>query len=173
MPEYSIELARARDIPALPAIELAAAQLLAGYAPASILAESTDLQTLGVAQAAGRLWAALADDIPVGFALVEMLSDNHAHLAEIDVHPLHGRRGLGTRLMRAACEWAARSGCAELTLTTYRAIPWNMPFYARLGFVELPRTEQTLELMAIVQDEAARGLAPELRVAMRYQETRS
>jgi hypothetical protein len=26
-----------------------------------------------------------------------------------------------------------------LTLTTFRAVPWNLPFYARLGFVEIPR----------------------------------
>ena len=25
-----------------------------------------------------------------------------------------------------------------LTLTTFRAVPWNLPFYARLGFVRSP-----------------------------------
>ena len=55
-----------------------------------------------------------------------------------------------------------------LTLTTFRAVPWNMAFYARLGFVEIPRGLLRPELAAVVFDEAARGLAPETRVAMAY-----
>lgn len=80
---------------------------------------------------------ALADDTPVGFALVEMLTGNEPHLEEIDVHPAHGRRGVGSALVRTVCEWATRSGFRDITLTTFRDVAWNMPFYARLGFAEL------------------------------------
>ena len=38
--------------------------------------------------------------MPVGFALVEMLADDLPHLEELDVDPSHGRRGLGTALVR-------------------------------------------------------------------------
>ena len=116
----------------------------------------------------GHLWVALAGGTPVGFALVKMLADDLPHLEEVDVEPSHGRRGLGTALVRAVCEWAAASSFPMLTLTTFRAVPWNLPFYARLGFAEIPRERLCPELAAVVSAEAARGLAPETRAVMAY-----
>ena len=78
----------------LPAIELAAARLLAGRAAESVLTHTTPTDVLENAQRAGQLWVVLADDVPVGFALVELIGWNEVHLEEIDVHPEHGRRGL-------------------------------------------------------------------------------
>ncbi len=167
-PGYTITTARPRDIERLPAIERAAATLLRDHAPRSTLEWTTSESDLREAQADGRLWVALADDAPVGFALVEMLADDLPHLEEIDVHPEHGRRGVGAALVRTVCEWLSRSGHAELTLTTFRAVPWNMPFYARLGFEEVPPGEVRPELAAAVREEAARGLDPRSRVTMRY-----
>jgi hypothetical protein len=68
--------------------------------------------------------------------------------------------------VRTVCEWVARSGYSAVTLTTFRDVSWNLPFYARLGFEEVARAGLRPELLAIVQDEAARGL--EGRVVMRY-----
>jgi GNAT superfamily N-acetyltransferase len=155
-----------RDVPALATIELAAGALLRDYAPPSVLEEATGEDRFRAAQAGGRLWVALAGDAPVGFALVEMLASDLPHLEELDVHPRHGRRGVGTALVRTVCEWVARSGYSAVTLTTFRDVPWNMPFYARLGFEEVPRAGLRPELVAIVHDEAVRGL--EGRVVMRY-----
>jgi GNAT superfamily N-acetyltransferase len=165
---YLIARARLRDLAPLTAIELAAAQLLRGHAPESVLNETTDYRTFAEAALQGRLWVALAGDAPVGFALVEMLADDLPHIHEVDVEPSHGRRGLGTALVRAVCEWATASGFSLLTLTTFRAVSWNLPFYARLGFVEIPRHLLRPELAAVVSDEAARGLAPEARAVMAY-----
>ena len=167
-PGYQIVRARPADLSSLQAVELAAAQLLQGHAPESVLNEATGVATFADAARDGRLWVALAGDRPVGFALVEMLADDLPHLDEVDVHPLHGRRGLGTALVRTVCEWATASGFSMLTLTTFRAVPWNMPFYARLGFVEVPRDRLRPELAAVVSDEAARGMAPETRAVMAY-----
>ena len=163
---YSITLARPGDVQALPAIELAAARLLEGHAPESVLNQATDLAALRAAQAAGRLWVALAYGVPVGFAIVEMLADGLPHLEEIDVHPSHGRRGLGTLLVRAVCEWAGRSGFAGITLTTNRDVRWNMPFYSRMGFTEIPAGRIRAALAEVVDEETARGLDPAARVAM-------
>jgi len=167
-PHYRIDRARPEDLALLPAIERAAARLLRGHAPESVLDKATDLDTFADAARHGRLWVALDGDAPVGFALVEMLADDLPHLAEVDVEPAHGRRGLGTALVRAACEWAGATGFSMLTLTTFRAVPWNLPFYARLGFVEIPRDRLRPELAALVSDEAARGLPPETRAVMAY-----
>lgn len=168
MSGYSIRIAHREHIHSLPAIELEAAQLLKGYAPDSVLASTTDERTFADAVHDGRLWVALTGTRPVGFALVEMLADDLPHLEEIDVEPIHGRRGLGTALVRTVCEWATVSGYPMLTLTTFRSVPWNYPFYASLGFVEIPRDELRPELVALVSDEADRGLDPEARVVMGY-----
>ena len=165
---YTITGARLEDLSHLPAIERAAAALLAGHAPAAVLDETTSEREFEEAQAGGRLWVALADDTPVGFALVELLAADSPHLEEIDVHPAHGRRGLGTALLRAVCAWVSRAGYAEITLTTFRALRWNMPFYARLGFEEVPAEELRPEVAAVVRDEEARGLDPTHRVVMKY-----
>ncbi len=164
---YTIAAARPADLPLLPAIELAAATLLAGHAPASVLAETTSQADLGDAQRRGLLWVALADDVPVGFAHIEELDRGIAHLEEIDVHPEHGRRGLGRRLVITVCRWAAANGYSCVTLTTFRDVPWNMPFYARLGFEEIPREELSPALLSVIDDETRRGLDPRRRVAMR------
>lgn len=167
VPSCTIAPARPSDVAALAAIERAAARLLAGHAPPSVLAETTDEAELRSALSDGRLWVARDGDAAVGFALVELLSPRRAHLEEVDVLPSHGRRGLGAALVRAVCAWAERRGCAEVTLTTFRDVPWNMPFYTRLGFVEVPGAALDAEMEEIVRDEAARGLARDRRVVMR------
>ena len=166
-PLYRVIEARPDDLPSLPAIELAAARLLAGHAPESVLTEATDYEVLKEAQRHGRLWVALADDVPVGFAHVAVIEPTVAHLEEIDVHPDHGRRGLGRRLVMAVCAWAATAGYREVTLTTFRDLLWNMPFYARLGFEVIPIEELSPALRQVVDDETRRGLDPACRVAMR------
>ncbi len=75
-------------------------------------------------------------DGPTGFARIDELAGG-AHLEQLSVHPDHGRRGTGRALLRAACDWAAGNGYAGLTLATYRDVPWNGPFYASEGFVEV------------------------------------
>lgn len=164
---YRIAAARPADLPRLPAIELAAARLLVGHAPESVLAETTSQEVLRRVQSIGQLWVALDDDVPVGFARVEIFEAASAHVDEIDVHPDHGRRGLGTKLVTAVCLWAANKGYETVTLSTFRDVPWNMPFYARLGFSVLPPEQLTPALLRVVQDETRRGLDPERRVVMR------
>ena len=159
-PVYTITQARREDLAALPVIELAAARLLAGHAPDAVLNETTSEDVLKAAQGRGQLWVALADEVPVGFAHIEVIEPTVAHLEEIDVHPQHGRRGLGTRLVRAVCAWAVASGYHSVTLTTFRDVPWNMPFYARLGFEVIPSEALSPALRSVVLDETRRGLDP-------------
>jgi GNAT superfamily N-acetyltransferase len=168
IPAYCICLARPEHIPALSPIELEAARMLRGYAPDSVLAETTEEWAFSDAISDGRLWVALTANRPVGFALVKMLADDLPHLEEIDVVPIHGRQGLGTALVRAVCEWATVSGYPLLTLTTFRSVPWNYPFYARLGFEVIGCETMRSELVALVSDEADRGLDPRSRVVMGY-----
>ncbi len=72
----------------------------------------------------------------VGFAHVLDL-DGHWHLEQVAVHPDHGRRGHGAALLDALTREVAARGGDEVTLTTYADVPWNAPYYARHGWVEL------------------------------------
>lgn len=164
---YQIVSARPQDLAWLPAIEIAAAALLIGHAPTAVLIETTSEQEFKNAQCEGRLWVALADDRPVGFVQVKVLAHTAAYLKEIDVHPDHGRRGLGARLVAVACEWAADSDYADICLTTFRDLPWNAPFYASNGFEVMSANELSAELQLIVADETRRELDPVRRVVMR------
>ena len=165
---YDISLARPSDLSHINHIELAAARLLIGHAPESVLAEATPIAVLEAVQREGRLWVARVNETPIGFAHVELFEPNVAHLDELDVHPEHGRRGIGAGLVRTVCRWAAATGYSAVTLCTFRDVPWNMPFYAKLGFDLIPAAELSRELQAVVDDETRRGLDPTRRVVMRW-----
>lgn len=167
LPMYKIAKARPEDIASLSRIELAAAKLLLGYAPKKILEETTSQDELRQAQRLGLLWVAHNENCPIGFAHVKLIEPNVVHLQEIDVHPEHGRRGLGTKLIREVCSWLVKARFSSITLTTFRAVPWNMPWYLRLGFEVVSSEELSPALLSILREEERRGLDPETRVAMR------
>jgi GNAT superfamily N-acetyltransferase len=165
---YQIRPAQARDIPLLPEIERAAGRLFAGL---DLVQDSENhtrsVEELERAQKAGRLWVATEPGSqPVGFALAIEV-DGLAHLDELDVHPEHGRRGLGTALVETVCEWAKSTGFKAITLSTFSDVPWNAPFYARLGFHILTEDELTEGLLQLRETEAGLGLPISKRVVMR------
>ncbi|GCD88353.1 GCN5 family N-acetyltransferase [Nocardioides sp. LS1] len=89
---------------------------------------------------AGFIVVADVDGEVVGFAHV-LDVEGHAHLEQISVVPEHGRRGIGSSLVAAVLEEARWQGYDEMSLCTYRDLPWNGPFYAGLGFVEVAEIE--------------------------------
>jgi GNAT superfamily N-acetyltransferase len=97
----------------------------------------------------------LASGTPaVGFACVEIV-DGLAHLWQVSVHPGAARQGRGRALVEAVCEWASANRYPAVTLTTFRDVPWNGPFYARLGFQ--PIDQLSPGLLAIRLHEIAIG----------------
>jgi GNAT superfamily N-acetyltransferase len=165
--DYAVICARPCDLPLIGAIELAAAQLLAGHASDAALNEVTDLRELRSAQEQERLWVVINGDVPVGFAHADVLETGVAHLQEVDVHPDHGRRGLGAQLVATVCGWARASNFESIVLTTFRDVPWNMPFYLKLGYEVVPPDEWSATIRSIVSDEHRRGLDLARRVVMR------
>jgi GNAT superfamily N-acetyltransferase len=165
---YQIRLARHDDLSALPEIERQANTLFAPYDLAEQLSNVlTPIEALCEGVQANRLWVAAGEtDRPAGFALASIVGDN-AHLDELDVHPAHGQRGLGTALVEVVCDWARVSGYRAITLTTLRHIPWNAPWYQRLGFCVLEDDELSPALRELLREEIQRGLPADQRVAMR------
>lgn len=165
--DYVIQLASPEHIDQLPEIERLAVTTFGDLLPQSVLEHVTPAGTLATAQRADLLWVALDPaGTPVGFAVASVCG-RRVHLGELDVLPEHGRQGVGSALVEAIERWALNSGYIEITLTTFRDVPWNAPFYARIGYVAIPEEELDAELIRLLSDETALGLERSRRVAMR------
>jgi GNAT superfamily N-acetyltransferase len=105
-------------------------------------------------RAAGLAWVAADGGGPVAY-LVAAEVDGCLHVEQVSVHPAHAGRGIGAALIDHVAGLARADGRPALTLTTFRDIPWNAPYYARLGFAELPEPEWGPQLQALVAHEAA------------------
>ncbi|HTX50076.1 MAG TPA: GNAT family N-acetyltransferase [Caulobacteraceae bacterium] len=160
MSGVTIRSARADDVPRLAAIEASGADTFAAHGLGHLLADGSPPASDGhwaAALEAGLIW--IADDAdrgPIGFLAGE-LADDGLYIAEVDVVMDRQRQGYGRRLLAAAIDWARARGLTNVTLTTFRHIPWNAPFYARLGFRELGAAEMPPHLAAALASEGARG----------------
>ena len=167
---YTIEIATEGHVRAIPGIEQAAAAMFSeSYLPVELRYLVTDIETLVEAQREGRLWAALdGDKTLVGFAMVGIVGE-FAHLEELDVHPDHAGRGIGSRLLDTVTAWATDNGYPGITLITFRHLPWNAPFYERYGFIQLDEQHNSDDLRELLREEAEAGIEPRKRVAMLYE----
>jgi len=167
---YCIRLSCVDELEALLELERAAGQRFADIpALAEMPDDITPIEELQEAHQAGRVWVAVASsDQPIGFAYASIV-DGYCHQEELDVLPAFGQRGVGTALVQTVCAYAVAENCAGVTLTTFRAVPWNAPFYKRLGFEILESPSLTPGLAQAFADEARRGLPLHLRCVMRWQ----
>ncbi|MEX5270701.1 GNAT family N-acetyltransferase [Kocuria sabuli] len=114
----------------------------------------------------GRIWVATdSRDALIGYLRTGWI-DDAPHLGQVTVDPTHGRRGHGRALIAHAEHWGRTTGAAWMTLTTYRDVPWNGPYYQRLGWRELAPEELGPQLRTLRAEEAARGLDQWPRTAM-------
>jgi GNAT superfamily N-acetyltransferase len=168
MTEYSIRPATDQDLSMLQDIERAAGTWFADIDMAFVAEdEPFSTETLTEFVRDGRAWVcADADDRPVAYLLAEVV-DGNAHLEQVSVHPDHARRRLGGALLDRMIDWARARRLPAVTLTTYTEVPWNGPYYERLGFRYLDDTELTAGLREIRAAEAAHGLDRRPRACMR------
>jgi len=165
--DYAIRLAKPAEIGWIREIEDAAGMLFLGL---DIVDEakwvSFSLDEIYRLANLGQVWFACFNDQPVGI-VVASVRDGLAYIEELHVVPLHGRRGLGGQLLERACEWAQEQGYPAITLSTFRDIPWNGPFYRKHGFHDLESEEWTADMHAIRKAEGSLGLQIDKRVFMR------
>ena len=168
---YTIRKARKEDCAALPAIELAAAEM---FRPLNILPNLDEpgalpLDFLEQQCAKGLVWVATFEEKAVGFLVAMTKATNEGndfYVAELDVHPDHGKRGLGAGLMHAACDHAFETGEPRITLCTFRDVPWNAPFYAKLGFTEIAKSSWLPWMHDLADLQTRKGLDMETRCYM-------
>jgi GNAT superfamily N-acetyltransferase len=163
--QYTIRAANSDDLVLLPAIEQAAAAQFR----TTHYAELTDFELASTAIDLEHeyVWVVVdCDDQPVGFAIAHAEESSVVHLHELDVHPQHARQGLGCWLIETVAKWAQERGAKALTLTTFGDVPWNGPYYERLGFQKLEIGELSSALQSIRNAEAAAGLPMVNRICM-------
>ncbi|TQN31029.1 ribosomal protein S18 acetylase RimI-like enzyme [Haloactinospora alba] len=125
----------------------------------------------------GAAWVLVVGRPAVGYAAVSTLGAalapewsggdrRAAYLEELAVRPDRGGAGLGTALLRAVCDRARERGLSWVTLTTFRDVRFNAPFYTRRGFAELPSLAWGAELHARWREEERAGIAVAPRIAM-------
>ncbi len=134
----------------LPAIEAASDRLLR---PLGIWPLPAPGPAAQAATGAPTMVTLVAARPPVGFARIERV-DGHPHLGQLSVLPEYGCIGIGTALVEAACWWSRQQGAEVLTLTTFVDVPFNAPFYRRLGFRDLERSEVGPQLAGLIDGEA-------------------
>lgn len=164
----SIRSALPQDLPLIPELERDAAQRFRGTAQSALAdAEPSMAQPfLRRALQEDRLLVAEQGEMLCGFALLDQRGAD-GWLQEFDVPLAFGGQGIGRALLAFSCAWARGRGCRRLTLTTFRNVPFNAPFYARFGFEELPLDEALPSHLeeALAQEHAA-GLRDRCAMAL-------
>ena len=141
---YTITDVAPEDIPALIAVDRAASKLFVptGLIRPEALFDHVPAAEFETAIEDKRVFAARdAFARPIGFVLNSQRSKTGLYLDQISVHPDHGQKGIGRQLVMRAIVFAEELKVPHITLSTFRDLPWNGPFYARLGFKEIPRNK--------------------------------
>ncbi|MEE4317531.1 MAG: GNAT family N-acetyltransferase [Erythrobacter sp.] len=171
MSDWSLRLARPADAAAMPAIEQAAAVAFAAEPGLEHLDFTRTRSEADFARLIRKGHCLVvhvndgAGETMAGFLVAEPFR-RELHIWEMDVAPAFQRRGIGAGLVRAAMVDARNSGFRALTLTTFRDVAWNGPFYARLGFEEVTALDAHLRLAGELANEVDDGLPADRRCAM-------
>lgn len=161
----SIRPASPTDVPVLPAIEAAAGEAFRSIGMPEVADDPLpDTAHLSRAATDGRVWVDTVGDEVVAYALA-VVRDGSAHLEQVSVHPDHAGQRIGADLIDAVCGWARDRGDERLTLTTFAVVPWNGPYYRRLGFCPLEDDALGPQLAAELSQERERFTAPRLAMA--------
>ena len=162
------------ELAGLREIEVAAGRSFAAIGMDWVAAhEPPPIEELEAYRAAGLAWVVVADRMPVGYVIAEVLDHALAgpdraalHVEQVSVHPAAAHRRLGRRLIERVADEARARGLGAMTLTTFRDVPWNAAYYERCGFAVVSEDGMGAGLRRVRADEAALGLDREPRVAM-------
>ena len=168
MSEILIRPATTEDAAFFPDIERSAGAAFLAIAGLEWIASdqvmSAAAHQVHIAQAT--VWVAIAAGRCIGF-VTTALHDDSLHIVELSVANGHQGKGIGRRLLEAAHAHAAAKGLQDVTLTTFRDLPFNEHFYHKLGYRTLAGPDLPERLAAILQAEIDNGLPGERRCAMR------
>ena len=141
----SIRSATAADVPAIIAVELSAGTLFEGTHMAWAVGETSTVAQLLELIDRRLVWVSEIDGSVAGYLSGEPL-DGAFHIEEVAVSRAHHRQGVVRALLENVAAWAREMGFDALTLTTDQVLPWNAPYYERLGFSTIADAHLSPEL---------------------------
>ena len=157
--------ARPDEIETIRSIERASAQRFLGLMDALAADEPSPATVLAARIASGGLLVATDGDDLVAFVMFEAVEDR-AYVEQIDVLPAYEGRRIGAALLDVVSGRARKAGLKGLSLSTFREVPWNAPYYRWLGFTDVADEALTPGMRAIREAHLARGLDEAARVFM-------
>lgn len=165
-----IRLAQPQDIAQLIAVERSAAQLFHQQPAWRFIADGPVMSSQQHADFIQRQHEWLAESAAgevAGFITV-VSQQQDWHIAELSVAANWQRQGLGRRLIAEVAEQARLQGVQRLTLTTFIDVPWNAPYYQRLGFRPIAAERLSASLRHQLAEELSHGFAADSRCAMEF-----
>lgn len=164
----TIRIAQDPDAETLSDIEQSAGEAYRGIEELAWIADD-DNQTVERHReliAKGTCWVAVElEDRPVAFLSAEIQNDT-LHIWELAVRLDRQRLGIGRALLEKAIADARRRRLVALTLTTFRDVIWNAPFYQRLGFRVMDDAQAGERLRQVLRREVEHGMPASRRCAM-------
>ncbi|MFM0644092.1 GNAT family N-acetyltransferase [Paraburkholderia bryophila] len=156
------------DANAIRAIEFEAGQRFASVGLTGIAdAPPMDIERVESKIAAREIIVAVdADATRVGFVMFEPQA-TRIYIQELDVLTSHAGQRIGAALIEQVAQHALDRQLTQLILSTYREVPWNAPYYRRLGFRDIEAAELDAHLIERRDAHIARGLDESKRVFMR------
>ena len=156
------------DLRQLPNVERSAARSFATIPELSWIVDDDVLDEAQHRRFARAGWSWVADiaGAPVGFICAEFV-EHEVHVWEVAVGEPYQQQGIGSRLMARIAAQARDAGACALTLTTFRDVPWNGPFYASLGYEVIDPETYSARLRRVLELEVQAGIPADRRCAMR------
>ena len=164
----TFRFAAPHDASAIRAIEFDAGQRFVSVGMAGIADAEPMEPALVERKIAAReiIVAVNADAACVGFVVFE-LQPTRVYVQELDVLTSHAGQRIGAALIEQVAQLARAQHITQLVLSTFRDVPWNAPYYRRLGFHDIEEAELDAALIARRDAHIARGLDESKRVFMR------
>lgn len=161
-----IRLATPADLPAVRDVEVSAGTIFAGT-HMNFAANHAPNHPADLLAAIRRrlMWVAVTHEGVIGFLFAEPCAEG-LYLRELAVAATAQQQGHGTALMATGIAAARERGDPLLILTTDRTLPWNAPFYTRLGFRITEDATIPREARRRLANQYAAGFSPDHRCAM-------
>lgn len=154
------------DLHRLVVVEVEAGQVFRTIGMTKVAEDVPQVSDLREAAEAERLWVTEVGSEVAGYISAEVL-DGNAHVAQVSVAPAYAGRALGRAMIEFLEDWGRAASRPATTLTTFRDVPWNGPYYLRLGYRVLREDDIGPELASTMAHEASLpGIEASLRCAM-------
>ena len=161
-----IRSARLLDLDNLAVLEVQAGQIFHSVGMPEVAEAVPDREALSRSQRQGLIWVAEEQDEIAGYIVATVL-DGNAHIGQVSIAPAFARQGIGQQLISHVEDWGRSNRRPATTLTTFRDVPWNGPYYEALGYQELSGSEIGSEVSAEMRHEASLpGIDASRRCAM-------